>query len=201
MERKSAEIRLTEAVGAAQRIIERDGVAAVSVRNVATEASMSVGSLRHIFPQHEDLLVAVMSHTVEAARKNVQAVLEQAEKEKWETQKLVLALLAEVLPFEAQTRTDFLAQLAILLANPDNPGIVAARREVSVGLDQLCGRIVELVGAGVGKKKEQERKATRLRLLIDGLALNLLEGREWSREDVNQMLIDELYAMPPVRKK
>ncbi|WP_288814768.1 TetR/AcrR family transcriptional regulator [uncultured Corynebacterium sp.] len=187
MERKSAAVRTAEAVEAAQHIIGRDGITSVSVRNVAQVAGMSVGSLRHIFPQHEDLMVAILTHCIEAATLRVQAVFQQAEEEAWDSDRIAIALLMEMLPLTPESRTELQAQLAIILANPDNPAVAQVRTKARQGLNQLCARAVELAGVGVEKER-------RIGLLLDGLALNILEDPRWTRGDAEAALRDGLYG-------
>ena len=195
MERKSAAVREREAVEAAQHIIEREGISAVSVRNVAKEAEMSVGSLRHIFPQHDDLMVAILAHVVADAGRRVQELSKKAEEQQWETKRFALSLLMELLPLTPETRTEFQAQLAIILASPDNPAVDEVRQKASRGVKAVCERAVRMVEVGVDKKQEEvERKALRLRLLLDGLALNILEGSRWTRKGVEEVLHRELYG-------
>lgn len=57
---------------AAWRIIRREGLQAVSVRNVAKEAGMSLGSLRHYFVTQEELLSFSMRLVSERGRERIQ---------------------------------------------------------------------------------------------------------------------------------
>lgn len=202
MERKTASVREQEAIAAALRIIERDGIGAVSVRKVATEAGMSAGSLRHIFPQHADLLIAILRDAERSAHDRISAVLTQAEDEQWDERKTVIAALLEALPLTQQSLRELQAQLAILISNPGNPAVLEARASVGAGLDGLCGMVVRRVRGGVEKKEEEKgdgedlkRQVTRLRLLLDGLALNIVEKPGWTRERAAGVLLAELYGL------
>ena len=50
---------------AAWRVIRRDGLESASVRNVAREAGLSSGSLRHMFGTQAELLVFAMNQVVD----------------------------------------------------------------------------------------------------------------------------------------
>lgn len=60
------EVQREKIVRATWAVIRREGLENASVRNVAQEANLSVGSLRHYFSTQSDLLV----YSMELIRKN-----------------------------------------------------------------------------------------------------------------------------------
>lgn len=189
MERKSAAVREKEALEAALRIIEREGIGAVSVRKVAAEAGMSAGSLRHIFPQQDDLLVAVFRFSMGHTRERVAAIVARAEAGEMGLQEALVEVVMQVLPVSRPARIDLLAQLAVLAANPAHEGIRAVRAEASEGLDELCESVLQRA-RGV----EHEGDVRRLRFLIDGMALNILDSPErYERAELEEMLVREIF--------
>ena len=72
--RLTAAERSEQAFAAARRLILAGGIEAASVRNVATEADMATGSLRHVFPSHESLFIALMSDSATRAETRIQGV-------------------------------------------------------------------------------------------------------------------------------
>lgn len=193
MERKSAQVREREALAAAVRLIERDGIGAVTVRKVAEEAGMSAGSLRHIFPSQDDMLVSISQHTMQATEQRVQSVILTAREEKWDVKDACLAVVKQVLPLTPISRADLLAQLAVMLANPHNPRIIETRKHAADGLDELCrGVTAQLLGV---KELDQDGLdlADRLSFFLDGLALNMLED-EWTEERADRLLRQELFG-------
>lgn len=61
----SAAERRTQLVAAARRAMERDGVAATSLRVVAAEAEVPLGTLQYVFPSKDLLLRAVIEDVVD----------------------------------------------------------------------------------------------------------------------------------------
>jgi AcrR family transcriptional regulator len=70
-----AEERRTQLVVAARTVLCRDGVAGTTLRLVAAEAGVSLGTLHYVFPSKEQLITAV----VEDIRDEVSAVFRSAE--------------------------------------------------------------------------------------------------------------------------
>ncbi|MFB9904050.1 TetR/AcrR family transcriptional regulator [Allokutzneria oryzae] len=58
------------------RITSRDGLEAVSLRDVAREAGVSMGSVQHYFKTKDDMLVFALERVVESARERIRARLE-----------------------------------------------------------------------------------------------------------------------------
>ncbi|MEU1601058.1 TetR/AcrR family transcriptional regulator [Streptomyces sp. NPDC005708] len=59
-----ASARSRQVVAAARRVLARDGVARTSLRAVAAEANVPLGTLQHVFPSKEKLLRAVIEDVV-----------------------------------------------------------------------------------------------------------------------------------------
>ncbi|GAA4020656.1 TetR/AcrR family transcriptional regulator [Allokutzneria multivorans] len=58
------------------RITSRDGLEAVSLRDVAREAGVSMGSVQHYFKTKDDMLVFALERIVESARERIRTRLE-----------------------------------------------------------------------------------------------------------------------------
>jgi len=58
-------VRSKQAVAAARAVLMRDGVGGTSMRTVATEAGIPLGTLQHVFPTKQGLLRAVIEDVVE----------------------------------------------------------------------------------------------------------------------------------------
>lgn len=189
MSRKTAAERRVDALDAARRIIDREGIAHASVRAVATEAGMSAGSLRHIFPNHDDLFVALLEEGMADVRPRIEAVVGQARASRSTARETAIAMLLEVLPTRPDTRLEALSQLAVLVAHGSNERVVAARRRAGDGLDEFCRSILRL------SVTPEQANALELRLLIDGLMLRLLERPDIGEEDVRAELSRVLTRM------
>ncbi|MHC5791974.1 hypothetical protein ACYT6H_10300, partial [Streptococcus pyogenes] len=60
-----AQTRRAELAEAVERVIMREGIGAVSLRTVAAEAGVALGSLRYVHPTRADLLVGAARHMLE----------------------------------------------------------------------------------------------------------------------------------------
>ena len=67
--------RRRQFVDAARSVLSREGVAGTTLRAVATEAQVSLGTLYYIFPAREQMITAVL----EDVREEVSAVFEAAD--------------------------------------------------------------------------------------------------------------------------
>ena len=144
------------------RVICRDGVERASVRAVAAEAGVSVGSLRHFFPSQSDLLAYAMNLVVERVDARVAAAPAAASERQAIEQRL-----HQLLPLDEPRRTEnevWLAFTAQALVRPELGDLWA---DVHGALRQACTIAVEALGAS-----DIEFEARRLHAVIDGLAVH-----------------------------
>ena len=163
--------RRAEIAEALWRIVLRDGASGVSVREVAAEANISVGSLRHVFADKEELLEFSMRLIHERVALRVRRHDRIRNPLRWAE-----AVLSEVLPLDDDRRVEMHVNLAMVTESVAHSGLAAAAREAHDGLRSLCrtvlGVLVErgMIGAG----RDLESQAIALHALVDGLAMHLL---------------------------
>ncbi|MGP6174718.1 TetR/AcrR family transcriptional regulator [Corynebacterium sp. A21] len=183
MARKQKKERRREALAAAKRLLAREGMQAASVRRVAEEAEMSAGSLRHIFPSHDELFVALF----EDGRKRSTTRLTQLQEAPAGAELCLAAAvdtLLSLLPLTPATRVDYLVQLSVQTDHPNNPVLMEAYRESSGQLDELCRAIV----ATTCIAPEIEVAALELRLMLDGVTLRVLENGNFGEAQAREVL-------------
>ncbi|HEX5825912.1 MAG TPA: TetR/AcrR family transcriptional regulator [Candidatus Limnocylindrales bacterium] len=158
--------RRTEIATVAARVIAAEGIARTSLRGIASEMGVTIGTLTHHFRDRDDLLRTAFEVSVREAR-------ERAEQSAagLDGVPLVAALLAEALPTNEDRRVEAAVWLAFSLSAVTNLDHAA-----------MCGRLYEefegalaeaLCGAGVSAGAARDRA----RLLIaaaDGIALRAL---------------------------
>ena len=151
------------------RVILDKGMEGATVRNIAEEAGLSLGALRHYFKTQDDLLVYAMTLVQERATARIEKVASQALPPK----EMVLAVLDEVVPLNAETRAEMEVWFAFIayvnhrkdeLQVPDD-GVREGVRKVMAYLE-VSGLLTE----GIDKELEVER----LYALIDGIAIHAL---------------------------
>jgi AcrR family transcriptional regulator len=160
-ERRAA---LAEAVW---RVVARDGLEHASVRNVAAEAGLSAGSLRHFFTSQSELLAFAMRLVMQRVSARIEALEATAEP-------LADArrALAEFLPLDERRRTEsevWLAFTARALVDP----LLRELREASYdALREGCRYHVRRLTGGHGGESGVEMETARLYALVDGLLVH-----------------------------
>lgn len=160
------EERRRELALAVWRVIRRDGVEGASVREVAREAGLSTGSLRHYFRSQPELLTFAMRHVMERVERRAAGVPRPAEP--LEAAKVVLA---ELLPLDEERRAENEVWVAFVARAMVDAPLAALRDEAYDRLRGACARwITELRPAGADEERVLETE--RLFGLIDGLAVH-----------------------------
>ncbi|MFF2483424.1 TetR/AcrR family transcriptional regulator [Paenibacillus sp. NPDC058071] len=163
------DLRREQLAEAAWRVIRREGLEGISVRRVAEEAGMSLGSLRHYFTTQAELLAFSMQLVSERVNKRIDGLA-------WGTDLLGNAelLLTQFLPLDEERLAEAEVWLAFMSrAYFDQSANALGRKvhgELRYAFDSIITRIVESGLAADGIDPELESK--RLHAFIDGLALH-----------------------------
>lgn len=183
MARKSKQERRREALDAAKRLLSREGMQAASVRRVAEEAGMSAGSLRHIFPSHDELFVALLEDGRSRATIQLAEVTERSTGDELSLTQAVDALM-HLVPVGEGARVDVLTQLSVQTDHPDNEVLRAARRRTDADIDALC----HAIAAANCRREEVALAALELRLMLDGLIMRVLENDSFGEAEARAVL-------------
>lgn len=182
-----------------------DGLERVSLREVADEAGLAVGSVRHYFAGSEELLaysfatvvdriVFRLTEALPAMQTSVRGSVSQGE--------AVLTLLGEFLPLDERRAVDACAWMAFKNAARIRPFLAAeadrSHREVAAIIGQV---IIALAGDGDGPQSLVV-EAERLLATLDGLCMHALLQPEWMTADmctdVLERHIAELVPAPAI---
>ena len=148
------------------RLLERDGLAALSVRNVADEAGIAAASLRRLFPTQDDL----REHCLVIIEERVTARLAALRST---DRALALDVLAQVLPLDSERTTEILAQVQLgVLARTDEHLAPSARR-LNAGVGRICAEALSILAEARALRADCDLayETDRLHALIDGLAI------------------------------
>lgn len=160
------EQRRREIVAALMRVISRDGFAGASVRNVALEAGVSPGSLRHYFATQASLVLAAAESMTESVAARVQArAATAATLGDW------AGVLEQIVPLDAQRRTEFEVWLDLINEGRTDPALRALSVASHHAIRQLCDDVLGALGL---PRKGRSGAATALHGLLDGLSLHLV---------------------------
>ena len=162
--------RRTELAEAVWRVVRRDGLDHASVRNVAREAGLSMGSLRHYFGSQAELLAFAMRLVMQRARGRIEAL----DLSSCGPRRAVELMISEVLPLDAERRAEAEVWLALTGKALVDPTLRALRDEAYDGLSELCERSIRaLVESGeAAHGLDVDLETERLYAVLDGLAVH-----------------------------
>lgn len=151
-------------ITAAWRVIVRDGVAALTVRNVAAEAELAPSSLRYTFPTQAVVREKALRSVSRFISERVAALPESLA-----GRRRARAALLELLPLDDERRLEMEVFLALGLASLTDDPLRPIWIEADTIIRNVCA---EAVGLVAGRRDRVD--VDQLHALIDGLALHLL---------------------------
>ncbi|MGN7199168.1 TetR/AcrR family transcriptional regulator [Arthrobacter sp. SAFR-044] len=177
-----AGVRRQDVVQAVLRIIAVDGLERASLREVADEAGLAVGSVRHYFQGSEELLVFSFGTVVDGVVSRLQSLLPavlDAGAASPEQREAVLTLLGGMLPLDEETAVEACAWLAFKNAARIRPFLAAeadrSHREVAA----IVGTLVSTLLPDDEPQENLVVEAERLLAMLDGLCMHALLQPGW----------------------
>lgn len=174
------ERRRADVVDALFRVVRRAGLEGASLRNVADEAGLAVGSVRHYFDSHDALLAFALDAMVERVSDRLLArvavVLPEIEEGRVvgdAARDATADMLGELLPLDDDRRDEAAVWLAFVDAARTRPAL----RERSAAATAATAALVRRVLAGADRRGglraglDLDLEEQRLSALIDGLTL------------------------------
>lgn len=174
------ERRRADVVDALFRVVRRAGLEGASLRNVADEAGLAIGSVRHYFDSHDALLAFALDAMVERVSDRLLArvavVLPEIEEGRLAgdaARDATVDMLAELLPLDEDRRDEAVVWLAFLAAARTRPAL----RERSAAATAATAALVRQVLAGADRRGalraglDLDLEEQRLSALVDGLTL------------------------------
>jgi AcrR family transcriptional regulator len=149
------------------RVIRRDGLDGASVRAVAKEAGLSMGSLRHYFGTQSELLVFAMRMVIDRIEERVAGLRVPDD-----PRRAAETVLRELLPLDDERRAENEVWLAFTARALVDPALRALRDD---GYDLLRNACLGWVRLLVGPERapvDVDVETDRLFALLDGLAVH-----------------------------
>lgn len=156
--------RRREVIAAVWRIIVRDGIEHASFREVAVEAGFAIGSIRHFFGSHEDLIVAAAQEMVDRVVDRMTVLVEKMPPDG--SRELAYAVLEAILPLDDARRAESVLWVAVSGAARTNPALAEQSLAMHDGIRDVV-RMVIAYTPYAGDEVEVER----LSALLDGMAV------------------------------
>jgi DNA-binding transcriptional regulator YbjK len=155
------------------RVVVRDGVEQASLRNVAMEAGLAIGSIRHYFDSHDDMIIFAVEALIQSIEQRVFAHVQSLD-DSTDHRRPAERVLSEVLPLDDRRRDEAVLWLAFATAARTRPSLRPHAEQLYDGLRQLCRRaLTVMVEAGtVASDLDVALEAERLASLLDGFTVD-----------------------------
>lgn len=157
-------------------VVVRDGLAHASLRNIAEEAGLAIGSVRHYFTSSDEMILFALGELVEriSTRIRTRAELAVAATDRAERRRHTTELLGELLPLDETRYVESAVWLSFATAARTAPDLRPHVRQMYDGtrtmITKVLLRIREFGGLAEGVDIAVETE--RLTALLDGLMTN-----------------------------
>jgi AcrR family transcriptional regulator len=171
-------------------ITAQHGLERVSVRQVATAAGVSIGTVQHHFPTKDAMVTAAFTEVVRRIRERVAGVALGPD-----VHRNLTAVLRELLPLDERRATEVRIQVAFAARAATAPSLAALQAGILAEVGEAIAGAIARRGAD---SPEESRTKARIALAaVDGLALHAVSSGSWDRTaltDALDQLIDMLLA-------
>lgn len=173
---------------AAWRVIRRDGMEHTSVRNIAKEANLSTGSMRHYFSTQSELLLFAMNLVSERVTHRYHQMsltgspLDDMKK-----------ILLEILPNTDEKFAEMEVWFAFTVKSKTDPALKSLADNVYNELRRMAAYVItQLMELGLTKPDlNVELEIERLYALIDGLGVHAI----LRPESINAKVMDDILTL------
>ncbi|KKI93464.1 TetR family transcriptional regulator [Bacillus sp. SA1-12] len=175
---------------ASWRVILERGMEGATVRNIAKEAGLSLGALRHYFSTQDELLIFAMKLVIERVTERIKkiAVQELPPKEK------ILKIILEIVPTNDESMAEMEVWFAFTAYARHKKGFDAHHDGLLTGMQRLIDSMdqYQLIKENVDKSIEVER----LYALVDGIALHaMLDPKRLNRDRIYTLFVYHLNSI------
>ncbi|WP_328388812.1 TetR/AcrR family transcriptional regulator [Streptomyces sp. NBC_00400] len=170
------EARRREVVDALFRVVVRDGLQRASLRTVADEAGLNIGSVRHYFAGQEELMRFAMRSMVDRVGDRLQRRIDELGDLDGlsgpEIRRCAVELLSELLPLDDSRRAEVTVLVDFTTAARTHPEIDDLAQETATATRTLVRRILARLDTAGGLRAglTLDTETERLTSLLDGLA-------------------------------
>ena len=174
-------------------VVDQQGLDRATVREVASTAGISIGTVQHYFPTKDAMLTAAFAEVVRRIRARIEGTLAGSD----DVRANLSAVLRELLPLDERRRTEARIQIAFAARAARSPALADLQREVLTDVHQALTTAFALIC-------DDEPDAPRCRLaahaalaLTDGLALHAVSATGWLTEHDMTAALDQFLETSP----
>lgn len=191
--RIDADLRRQEVVEAALRLVVSEGIDGLSLRKVADESRLNIGSVRHYFSGHHDLLAAAaqeagdrMGHRL--AKHPVERLSGLRGSNAIDA---LQELIEEVLPLDERRREEPIAVVELVMASRTKPVFHTMSERMGSDLAEVISEALIALGA-----QDPDTGTARLVAVIGGLTLDAVTPHgALTPERIRQVLRAEVQVL------
>ena len=182
---------------ATRELIRQGGLRKTTVRNVAKQAGMSVGAMRHCFPNQEDLIQYAMNLIVRQVtmRINQQAVSSEQENL---TQNKAVNIFYQLTALDEEQKTEMKVWLSFCVEAFYKPELKPLNDQMYDSIHSVVYHVLmDMAEAGLVRAGlDMDYETNALHLLIDGLALHrVIRPEKMSEAQMKEMLKKKLQEL------
>jgi AcrR family transcriptional regulator len=179
------EARRIQIAEALMRLASRGGLEAVSLRDVAAEAGVSMGAVQHYFKTKDQMLAYTMDHVNNRAAQRIRKRIE-SETGKPRARVALRVLMLEMLALSDDSSREYLTHIAFFMRALSAPELAESYRQWWPQFEAwVASELREAQKAGdLPDDRNPEREAELLLLVPDGLSVGLLLGHHTGEEAV-----------------
>ncbi|WP_406240299.1 TetR/AcrR family transcriptional regulator [Streptomyces anulatus] len=163
------EQRRKDVIEAAFRLVVAEGLTGLSLRKVAVESGLNIGSVRHYFDDHRNLLVAAATAVGDRMGKRLTRYSTEtlAGLEGEVAVDALQALLEELLPLDDERRVESIVLTEFIVAARVNPVFRPVTEQMATDMRQVITQALDVLGVP-GPAEEAER----LIAILGGLVID-----------------------------
>ena len=181
--------RKSQLIDALHSVIHQQGMSAVSLRSVANSAGVSVGSLRHMFPTRNALLIHAAELMIERVSERIRSV-----KTSDDALFDATAMLMHLIPTDPQSHSEMEINVALVAESGADSNLVRIRRLAKNEIARLCELLLARLRPDAPSASITAR-SKRVHALVDGLAFHLVQSpidadSIWAEELIQSELED-----------
>ena len=166
--RRPREATLTDAV---LRIVAERGLDHVSVREVASAAGVSIGTVQHYFPTKDDLLLAAFNDVVRRIRHRIESIYVGPQ-----VRHNLSAVLRELLPLDKERAAESRMVLAFAARAATSPALATIQQTILTEIIDALTDAFTLAAAGRATAAHCRLSAHVALAAADGLALHAVSS-------------------------
>ncbi|WP_461171203.1 TetR/AcrR family transcriptional regulator [Arthrobacter sp. Z1-15] len=174
--------RNSQLIDALWSVIHQQGMSAVSLCTVADSAGVSVGSLRHMFPTRDALLIYAAELMIERVTERIRSVQPSGDSITDAT-----TILMHLVPTDAQSRSEMEINVALVAESGADPNLIKIRAQAKGDLAGLCEALLVRLRPDAPSARVAAR-ARKVHALVDGLAFHLVQ----SPTDADNQWVEEI---------